>query len=85
MEDGIPYAIDFMNPAPDADVHSVGEKNFKWIVDKVANLAVEKAKLAGAPPKGLTWSSFLMGADATAPKKCAAKKKARFRLGSARR
>ena len=25
VEDGVPYAIDFMNPAPDADVHSVGE------------------------------------------------------------
>ena len=24
VEDGIPYAIDFMNPAPDADLHSVG-------------------------------------------------------------
>ena len=23
-ENGIPYAIDFMNPAPDADLHSVG-------------------------------------------------------------
>jgi hypothetical protein len=50
VEDGIPYAIDFMNPAPDADVHSVGQANFEWIVSAVANLAVEKAKTAPAAP-----------------------------------
>ena len=48
VEDGVPYAIDFMNPAPDADVHSVGQENFDWIVDKVAKLAVEKAKIAAS-------------------------------------
>jgi hypothetical protein len=74
VEDGIPYAIDFMNPAPDADVHSVGQKNFDWIVDKVANLAVEKAKIAGAPMKDLKWSSFLMGGEGSAPEKSAANK-----------
>ena len=46
VEDGIPYAIDFMNPAPDADVHSVGPANFEWIVNAVAELAVKKAKTA---------------------------------------
>ncbi len=50
VEDGVPYAIDFMNPAPDADVHSVGQANFDWIVSEVAKLAIEKAKRAtGAP------------------------------------
>jgi hypothetical protein len=43
VEDGIPYAIDFMNPAPDADVRSVGPDNFEWIVAAVADLAVRKA------------------------------------------
>ena len=43
VEDGIPYAIDFMNPAPDADLHSVGQENFDWIVNAVAELAVKKA------------------------------------------
>ena len=43
VEDGVPYAIDFMNPAPDADVHSVGEASFAWIVDAMAELAVKKA------------------------------------------
>ena len=32
-----------MNPAPDADLHSVGQENFDWIVNAVADLAVKKA------------------------------------------
>jgi glutathione synthase/RimK-type ligase-like ATP-grasp enzyme len=48
VKDGTPYAIDFMNPVPDADVHSVGEAHFAWIVDQVAELAIARAK--SAPP-----------------------------------
>ncbi len=56
-EDGVPYAIDFMNPAPDAGRESVGEENFEWIVDRVAKLAVEKAQ--NPEPIELRWSKFL--------------------------
>lgn len=59
VENGVPYAIDFMNPAPDADRVSVGEANFEWIVDRVAKLAVKKAALAGKPVRDLKWSVFL--------------------------
>uniref|UniRef100_E6QM91 Glutathione synthase/Ribosomal protein S6 modification enzyme (Glutaminyl transferase)-like protein n=1 Tax=mine drainage metagenome TaxID=410659 RepID=E6QM91_9ZZZZ len=58
VEKGIPYAIDFMNPAPDADLHSVGEKNFEWIVSEVAALAIAKAKKSPQPLE-LRWQSFL--------------------------
>ena len=44
VRDGIPYAIDFMNAAPDADVASVGEENFRWIVDAMADLLMERAR-----------------------------------------
>ncbi|NND71282.1 MAG: hypothetical protein HKN43_06865 [Rhodothermales bacterium] len=44
VRDGIPYAIDFMNPAPDADYHSVGYDNFAWIVNAVAEMLVAKAE-----------------------------------------
>lgn len=44
VRDGIPYAIDFMNPAPDADYHSVGEENFQWIVQAMSELLVKKAR-----------------------------------------
>jgi glutathione synthase/RimK-type ligase-like ATP-grasp enzyme len=62
-EDGVPYAIDFMNPAPDADIHSVGEENFHWIVDKVAELAVRKAKEHTGEISEYRWNTFLCGGE----------------------
>lgn len=44
VRDDVPYAIDFMNPAPDADYNSVGHDNFNWVVKAVSELLVEKAK-----------------------------------------
>ncbi len=38
----VPYAIDFTNPAPDADVHSVGEENFHWVIEKSAEFFVKR-------------------------------------------
>ena len=71
VEDGVPYAIDFMNPAPDADRVSVGEANFEWIVDKVAKLAVQRAL---KPVKvELRWAS-LLGGEKAAVKKSVKKK-----------
>lgn len=43
VRDGVPYAIDFMNPAPDADYNSVGPENFEWIVKTMSKFAVKKA------------------------------------------
>ncbi len=44
VRDGVPYAIDFCNPAPDADVKSVGEDNFEWVVENAANMAIRRAQ-----------------------------------------
>ena len=60
VENGIPYAIDFMNPAPDAERRSVGETNFAWIVNAVADLAVKRA-LEPAAPATYRWDAFLKG------------------------
>jgi hypothetical protein len=62
VEDGIPYAIDFMNPAPDADRQSVGEENFRWIVDAVADLTLRKAQSGENPAAEYRWGVFLNGA-----------------------
>lgn len=43
VRDGIPYAIDFMNPAPDCDLFSVGEENFAWVLDAVSDLLIDRA------------------------------------------
>ncbi|MGC1360448.1 MAG: hypothetical protein WA400_09170 [Silvibacterium sp.] len=64
VEDGVPYAIDFMNPAPDADLHSVGPENFEWVVEAVANLAIKKAKAAPQKPI-LQGEAFLKGLAGT--------------------
>ena len=58
VEDGVPYAIDFMNPAPDADLHSVGPANFEWVVTAVAELAVRKATEPPAP-LDYRWAAML--------------------------
>lgn len=58
VEDGVPYAIDFMNPAPDAGLESVGLDNFRWIVDAVAEMALAKA-LSPPPVPPLNWAAFL--------------------------
>ncbi len=44
VRDGVPYAIDFMNPAPDCDVFSVGPENFQWVLKNTAEILVERAE-----------------------------------------
>jgi glutathione synthase/RimK-type ligase-like ATP-grasp enzyme len=59
LRDGVPYAIDFCNPAPDADIKSVGQANFDWVVETSANYAIEKA-LAQVPGQdNLTWGEYI--------------------------
>jgi predicted flap endonuclease-1-like 5' DNA nuclease/glutathione synthase/RimK-type ligase-like ATP-grasp enzyme len=60
--DGVPYAIDFCNPAPDADIHSVGQKNFDWIVENAANFAIERALAHKDGQDNLTWGTFIKSA-----------------------
>jgi hypothetical protein len=59
VQDGIPYAIDFLNPAPDADYHSVGPENFAWIVNAMAELALAEASKKVTKPKDYRWAKFL--------------------------
>jgi hypothetical protein len=55
----VPYAIDFCNPAPDADVNSIGEDNFAWIVEAAANMAIRKAEAFVEGRNNLTWGTFV--------------------------
>lgn len=43
VKDGVPYAIDFMNPAPDMDVNSVTPHYFAWAVKAMADFCIEMA------------------------------------------
>jgi len=58
VRNGVPYAIDFCNPAPDADIASVGAENFEWVVETAANYAIEKA-LANDGVNHLSWGAFV--------------------------
>jgi hypothetical protein len=44
IKDGVAYAIDFTNPAPDMDVHSILPKHFSLVVEAMARLAVDCVK-----------------------------------------
>jgi glutathione synthase/RimK-type ligase-like ATP-grasp enzyme len=61
VENGVPYAIDFLNPAPDADMHSVGRENFDWVVNAVADMAIERALRPRREPDAFHWTGFLKG------------------------
>jgi glutathione synthase/RimK-type ligase-like ATP-grasp enzyme len=59
LRDGVPYAIDFCNPAPDAEVTSVGQENFDWVVEALANYAIEKALENDAAVDNATWGEYI--------------------------
>jgi len=59
VRDGIPYAIDFCNPAPDAAIESVGAENFEWVVETAATYAIEKAKAQQFGQDNLTWGDYV--------------------------
>ena len=42
IKDDVPYAIDFMNPAPDAELASVGEFYHNWITNAVIDLVFKR-------------------------------------------
>lgn len=64
LRDGVPYAIDFCNPAPDADLKSVGQENFDWVVETAANYAIEKAQAAKPGADNLTWGEYIKRSSA---------------------
>ncbi|MBX2965258.1 MAG: hypothetical protein KF845_03865 [Cyclobacteriaceae bacterium] len=77
VRNGVPYAIDFCNPAPDADVHSVGQENFEWVVEHAAKMAVERAEAQKPGKDNLTWGTFVTDSVATFMKASAGKPQAK--------
>lgn len=69
IKDGIPYAIDFMNPAPDAELASVGEYNHNWIVEAMTEFIFKKLE-EGFEAPAYRWDAMLNPAvkPAAAPK-----------------
>ncbi len=59
VRDGVPYAIDFCNPAPDAEIKSVGQENFDWVIENAANYAIERAQAQKPGADNLTWGEYI--------------------------
>lgn len=59
VQDDIPYAIDYLNPAPDAEKSSVQEENFEWVLHHTAKYLVELAQEGRRIPHEYKWSNFI--------------------------
>jgi len=66
IRDGIPYAIDFMNPAPDFDIYSLTPHYFQWAVTHMADLAIRLAREPRPQRQALRWDDWLVGRRAYA-------------------
>src|SRR5438105_225413 len=58
IKDGVPYAIDFMNPAPDAELESVGEFYHNWVSEAVTKLVFKRLSEPAQSPR-YRWDAFL--------------------------
>ncbi|HEU4561653.1 MAG TPA: hypothetical protein VFS20_27755, partial [Longimicrobium sp.] len=58
VRDGIPYAIDFMNPAPDMDIYSLTPHYFDWVVKAMADMAIDLAKNPRRQVKEMRWDAL---------------------------
>ena len=48
VANGVPYAIDFLNPAPDFERDRITQHYFDLVLDKMSRLVIDRA-LSGAP------------------------------------
>jgi hypothetical protein len=50
VKDGVLYAIDFLNPAPDFDNFSIKDEGFDWVLHHMSELVLRYAKGEATPP-----------------------------------
>lgn len=62
VRDGVPYAIDFMNPAPDMDIYSLTPHYFDWVVRHMADMAIRLAREPRAQRGQLSWDALFSAA-----------------------
>jgi hypothetical protein len=86
VRDGVPYAIDFLNPAPDADAASIGPDNFAWVVEHSAKWLVERVRgqVSDLTPLRSRAREWRKAGDAARPNAAAEAKKPRARAGAKR-
>ena len=65
IEDDVPYAIDFLNPAPDFERDRITDFYFTHVVEKMANLVIDRA-LNGHPSYNWPRWEEMLGVGPTA-------------------
>jgi hypothetical protein len=71
IKDGVPYAIDFMNPAPDAELVSVGEFYHNWVTRAVTDLVFRRLGEEKQEPR-YRWDALLNPVPSEQPRAAAA-------------
>jgi hypothetical protein len=61
IRDGVAYAIDFMNPAPDMDINSTGVDYHRWCVEHMADLCIRLAKAPQPQAREMRWARMFGG------------------------
>ena len=65
VKDGVPYAIDFLNPAPDFERDRITEFYFEHVVEKMARLVIDRALHGNVANTWPRWEEMLgIGAPA---------------------
>jgi len=59
IKDNIPYAIDFLNPAPDFERDRITEFYFEHVVEKMARLVIDRALNGAASGPWPRWEEML--------------------------
>ena len=59
IKDGVPYAIDFTNPAPDMHIDSILEPHFHVVVDWMVDFCVKQALGQAGTRDDYRWSKLL--------------------------
>jgi len=59
IKDGVAYAIDFMNAAPDMDINSVTPHYFAWVVKAMADFCIEMAHNPKPQRAEQRWARFV--------------------------
>jgi glutathione synthase/RimK-type ligase-like ATP-grasp enzyme len=59
IRDGVPYAIDFMNSAPDFDISSLTDIYFSWVVTSMADFLIAQAKTPSKKRRKYRWDALM--------------------------
>jgi hypothetical protein len=82
VRDGVPYAIDFMNCAPDMDINSLTPHYFDWTVQHMADMAIRLAHEPRPQRRDMKWDTMFTSSRWETPAKGALATRAPERSGA---